>query len=191
MRCSEVTIYCISIILCTGAEHAYINSCSRNDGWWESSTTHKHTHTHTHRLTRAQSKSTASRMSSWCPMRETPSSSSSAWLILSSLSPHTPPRSNTHTYCCKQSSRPAANTHILWGLLTVNNLRVKNLSFFLSFFFGGCVYSALGRCFIINIYPHSKHLTSYSIYNVVKTYFQFSRHAEGQLSKKLSLWLLI
>lgn len=64
------------------------------------------------KLTRAQSKSTASRMSSWCPMRETPRSSSSAWLILSSLSPHTPPRSNTHTYCCKQSSRPTGNAHI-------------------------------------------------------------------------------
>lgn len=67
----------------------------------------------THKLTRAQSKSTASRMSSWCPMRETPSSSSSAWLILSSRSPQTPPRSKTHTYCCKQSSRPAIDKHII------------------------------------------------------------------------------
>lgn len=57
--------------------------------------------------TRAQSRSTASRMSSWCPMRETPSSSSSAWLILSSRSPHTGARSNTQMYCCRQSSRPA------------------------------------------------------------------------------------
>lgn len=61
-------------------------------------------------LTRAQSRSTASRMSSWCPMRDTPRSSSSWWVMRRSWSPSTFSVSNVWVYCCKQSSRPAGWT---------------------------------------------------------------------------------
>lgn len=57
-------------------------------------------------LTRAQSKSTASRTSSWWPILDTPKSSSSWWVIRSSLSPPTFSLSKVLMYCCRQSSSP-------------------------------------------------------------------------------------
>lgn len=57
-------------------------------------------------LTRAQSKSTASSISSWCPILDTPKSSSSWWVIRSSWSPPTFSFSKVLMYCCRQSSRP-------------------------------------------------------------------------------------
>lgn len=57
-------------------------------------------------LTRAQSKSTASSMSSWWPILDTPKSSSSWWVIRSSWSPPTFSLSKVLMYCCRQSSRP-------------------------------------------------------------------------------------
>lgn len=57
-------------------------------------------------LTRAQRRSTASRMSSWCPILVTPSSSSSWWVMCSSCSPPICSRSKFFTYCWRQSSRP-------------------------------------------------------------------------------------
>lgn len=61
-------------------------------------------------LTRAQSKSTASSMSSWWPILDTPKSSSSWWVIRSSWSPPTFSLSKVLMYCCRQSSRPEGNT---------------------------------------------------------------------------------
>lgn len=61
-------------------------------------------------LTRAQSKSTASRMSSWWPILDTPKSSSSWWVIRSSWSPPTFSLSKVLMYCCRQSSRPEGTT---------------------------------------------------------------------------------
>lgn len=63
------------------------------------------------RLTKAQSRSTASRMSSWWPIRDTPKSSSSWWVIRRSWSPPTFSLSKFLMYCCRQSSRPGAKTH--------------------------------------------------------------------------------
>lgn len=57
-------------------------------------------------LTRAQRRSTASRMSSWCPILVTPNSSSSWWVMCSSCSPPICSRSKFFTYCWRQSSRP-------------------------------------------------------------------------------------
>lgn len=61
------------------------------------------------KLTRAHSKSTASRMSSWCPMRVTPSSSSSWWVMRNNWSPAIISLSKFLIYCCRQSSRPEAD----------------------------------------------------------------------------------
>lgn len=57
-------------------------------------------------LTRAQSRSTASRTSSWCPIRDTPSSSRSWWEIFSSCSPLIFSRSKLWMYCWRLSSSP-------------------------------------------------------------------------------------
>lgn len=69
-------------------------------------------------LTRAQRRSTASRMSSWCPILVTPSSSSSWWVMCSSCSPPICSRSKLFTYCWRQSSRPeeSIDTHRLAGV---------------------------------------------------------------------------
>lgn len=61
-------------------------------------------------LTKAQSRSTASSTSSWCPTRDTPRDSSSWWDILSSFSPSTCCSWNDGMYCCRQSSRPEGQT---------------------------------------------------------------------------------
>lgn len=57
-------------------------------------------------LTRAQSRSQASRRSSWCPTLNTPRDSRSWWDIFSSLSPSTCCRWKDGAYCCRLSSRP-------------------------------------------------------------------------------------
>lgn len=57
-------------------------------------------------LTRAQSKSTASSISSWWPILDTPKSSSSWWVIRNSWSPPTSSLSKVLMYCWRQSSRP-------------------------------------------------------------------------------------
>lgn len=62
-------------------------------------------------LTRAQSRSTASSTSSWCPILATPSSSRSWCVILSSCSPLIFSRSKLLTYCCRLSSKPG---HTRW-----------------------------------------------------------------------------
>ncbi len=66
-------------------------------------------------LTSAQSRSTASRMSSWWPIRETPRSSSSWWVILNSCSPPTFSCSKFLMYCSKQSSKPWKEQHTAKG----------------------------------------------------------------------------
>lgn len=58
------------------------------------------------KFTNAQSKSTASRISSWWPIRVTPRSSNSWWVIRSSWSPLIFSLSKFLIYCCRQSSRP-------------------------------------------------------------------------------------
>lgn len=65
-------------------------------------------------LTRAQSKSTASSMSSWWPILDTPKSSSSWWVIRSSWSPPTFSLSKVLMYCWRQSSRPGGTTQTGW-----------------------------------------------------------------------------
>lgn len=65
-------------------------------------------------LTRAQSKSTASSMSSWWPILDTPKSSSSWWVIRSSWSPPTFSLSKVLMYCWRQSSRPGGTTQTEW-----------------------------------------------------------------------------
>lgn len=62
-------------------------------------------------LTRAHSKSTASSMSSWWPILDTPKSSSSWWVIRSSWSPPTFSLSKVLMYCWRQSSKPGETTH--------------------------------------------------------------------------------
>lgn len=57
-------------------------------------------------LTRAQSRSTASNTSSWCPIRATPSSSRSWCVIFNNCSPLIFSRSKLPTYCCRLSSKP-------------------------------------------------------------------------------------
>lgn len=68
-------------------------------------------------LTRAQSKSTASSMSSWWPILDTPKSSSSWWVIRNSWSPPTFSLSKVLMYCWRQSSRPRephSETWFIW-----------------------------------------------------------------------------
>lgn len=57
-------------------------------------------------LTRAQSRSTASSTSSWCPILAMPSSSRSWCVIFSSCSPLIFSRSKLLTYCWRLSSKP-------------------------------------------------------------------------------------
>lgn len=57
-------------------------------------------------LTRAQSRSTASNTSSWCPILATPSSSRSWCVIFNNCSPLIFSRSKLLTYCCRLSSKP-------------------------------------------------------------------------------------
>lgn len=57
-------------------------------------------------LTSAHRRSTASKISSWWPMRLTPRSSSSWCVMRSSWSPLIFSLSKFLIYCCKQSSRP-------------------------------------------------------------------------------------
>lgn len=82
-------------------------------------------------LTRAQSKSTASSMSSWWPIRDTPKSSSSWWVIRSNWSPPTFSFSKVLMYCCRQSSRPGGNTQQIFqnSLNTETNLFTGRIRF--------------------------------------------------------------
>lgn len=85
------------------------------------------------RLTRAHSRSTASRMSSWCPILDTPRSSSSWWVIRSSWSPPTFSLSKVLMYCWRQSSRPGKKAHTLRHTHSIQLDKV-NCSFFFFFF---------------------------------------------------------
>lgn len=65
-------------------------------------------------LTRAQSRSTASRTNSWCPTRITPRESSSWWDMRSSFSPSTRCCWKDGMYCCRLSSRPEGQKETRW-----------------------------------------------------------------------------